>query len=235
MRQPDALVGVLADAMRKLSQGPTAEERAELASHGREAELRQLAQRRADERKARAACVEHLPITDADREAIADGTLEPTLALRAVQRWLEVKPSPWLVLIGGTGTGKTVAAAYAMAAAASRFQSSAYISATRLRPMLTRAVWDGDEMPREATAGLVVLDDLGAEKETDPEKFRAALCELLNTRQSMRTRTIITSNLTRQRLGDPSVYGARVVDRLNHLAQVVELRGDTMRRKVGGL
>lgn len=231
---PHEMSEVIAEAMRRLERGQTPEERAayeaERAERERVEHERARAYRAELERRQREAVVATLPLTDDDRRRIVSDELDETHALRVVKRWLEVRASPWLVLLGGTGTGKTVAACYAAAR-----ECGTYISATRLRPLLTRAVWDGEEMPREALSSLVVLDDIGAEREADADKFRAVLCELLNARQGMRTRMIITSNLTRSRLGDASLYGERVVDRLNHCARVVELKGATMRGKGGGL
>lgn len=229
--QPLDVASILAEATRALDDGSLQRvSDAERLERECEAKARQHERAREYERRVREQLVEPLPITDEDRAAIVADALEDTHALRLVRRWLEARPSPWLVLLGGTGTGKTVAAAWAIAHA-----HGAYISATQLRALMTRAVWDGDDLPDAARSRLLVLDDLGAEKETDPEKFQAALFELLNRRQSERTRTIITSNLSRSRLADRTRYGDRVVDRINHLAHVVELSGATLRRKTGSL
>ena len=66
------------------------------------------------------------------------GPLEATQALRGTQEWLST-PRPFLVLSGGTGTGKTVAAVWAMV---TRFSDSQFVRAARIGPHYER--WSSD-------------------------------------------------------------------------------------------
>lgn len=183
--------------------------------------------REAERRARRRAVVEGIPLTDADRDAIVGGALDDTFALRVVKKWLAATPTPALVLLGGVGTGKTVAGAYAAAEL-----GGVYLSSTDLRPRLTRAAWDGDRAPTPLHAGFLLLDDLGAEKDK-PDDFNPELYKLISARQGRKTRTVVTSNLTREQLA--ARYDARVIDRLNAMAHVIDVPGTSLRKKTGGL
>lgn len=172
--------------------------------------------------------VADLPITADDKAAIVEGALRDVPALAATKRWMKIQPSPWLVLLGGNGTGKSCAAAYALAELGGEF-----VTAMQVRPTMTRAVWEGAAMPSIVTTRFLVVDDLGTENEKDPESFVTTFFELLNRRQDRMT--IITSNLSKTRLAEPTRYGTRIVDRIKHNAHVLELRGESMRVNKGGL
>jgi DNA replication protein DnaC len=199
-----------------------------------EAEREQRARAR-HRREFRAAAVERMPVTEEDARRIIEDKLDDRHALRVVKRWLEAAPCPWLVLSGGTGTGKTVAAAYAAAEL-----GGMYVSAPELRPLFTRSAWDrgADRDRAEAlmTTRLLVIDDLGTEVD-EPEKFASELFKVLNARQ--RLRTIVTTNLSPERLLDPKRYTDRVVDRLEHMtttsagvSAIFALGGKSLRRKL---
>lgn len=208
---------------------------------------RQLAEERAEkqrlrtereqverERKYRAAFdlqMNGIPVIAEVRDDIYSGALDRTDAVRAVDEWLATK-TPFLVLRGGVGTGKTVASAYAIART-----FGAYVPARRLRSLVTRDTWDLDGGNRERgnydpfeASSLVVLDDLGAEAD-DAVKFNDALLELVEWRQVPGKRLIITTNLTRDRIRER--YDARFVDRLIESAKSHTLTGHSMRKPKG--
>lgn len=188
---------------------------------------------RARRRDIREAVVERVPIPAEDARAVVEGTLDNTFAIRATRRWLDTRPTPWLVLSGGVGSGKTLAAVYAAAEL-----GGAYITAPELVESFARAARERDE-PAVLRASLLVLDDLGTEDEK-PGAFASALFRLLSHRS--RRRTVITTNLPRERVLDPARYTLRVTERLEHLTTtrdgrslIVELGGRSLRRKVGAV
>jgi DNA replication protein DnaC len=183
----------------------------------------------------RRAAVERIPLPAEDIERLIADTVDVTPAMRAVKRWLDVSPTAWLVLSGGTGTGKTVAAAYAAAEL-----GGVYVTAKQLRPLVIKAMWSNEKHPAPPlahammTSKLLIIDDLGTEDD-DAEKFGSALFEVLNRRLALRT--IITTNLSPSDLLDPKRYGERVVDRIRHLtttsdgkSAALELGGKSLRR-----
>lgn len=164
-------------------------------------------------------------------EDIYDGRLRHTVGIRAVERWLSSPDAtPCLVLLGGTGSGKTVAALHAIR----RLQSARFVRAPELggavRPTMDERRLGQEELdPRRVK--LLVLDDLGAEQITP--RFEQSLFLSVDARQDIRRRTIITSNLGK---GDfRGRYDDRVIDRLNAIARVVALGGDSLRPKGAGL
>jgi hypothetical protein len=134
-----------------------------------------------------------------------------------------------LVLYGSTGRGKShaaVAAGYAAAAAGVhvRFTSQLdYLQA--LRP---GGVDDPAGFRRRHTeAGLLILDDLGAECEDASQFVRQEVCALLDARLRAGRRQIVTTNLEAPALA--GTFGDRIVSRLRDRAVVLKIRGGDRR------
>jgi DNA replication protein DnaC len=185
-------------------------------------------------------------------ESVYDRDEVDTEATRLAKAWL-ASDKPCLVLSGGVGTGKTVAALVAMREATGLWVPKAGATtgwvdgvlchfAHRVSPIirahkLAAAVdpWkherDAGIEPYELTDRFLVLDDLGAEM--DEARFHQALFAVVDGRQSPRTRTLITTNLRREELRPK--YGDRIADRLNAMAKVVQLKGASMRDRGAGL
>lgn len=184
---------------------------------------------RARLREIREAVVEHIPIPVEDARAIVDGKLNETRAVRVARKWLDTRPTPWLVLSGGVGCGKTLAAVYAAAEL-----GGMYITAPELVECFARAAREKTEAAILRTPMLIV-DDLGTEDDK-PATFASALFRLMSHRN--RRRTVFTTNLTRERLLDPERYTLRFAERLEHMTTtadgrslIVELGGKSLRRK----
>ena len=173
---------------------------------------------------------------------------KPTDALLAVRSFLESRARV-LVLCGGVGTGKSIAAAEAFVAPIRKVLAQrvavgdhewekrvtvvggTWVSA----PKLPRAVdpWryelDAGHEPIDPSRGVSVLDDLGTEG--DGQRFQEALATYIDARMNA-PKTIITTNLAKKDIRGR--YGDRIADRLNHVGACVELKGTSMRRKGAG-
>lgn len=174
-----------------------------------------------------------VPITDHDRtreevaRAIARGHLEDTRALRGVRWWHEDPRgirTLTLVLLGPVGTGKTYAAAWAIAGNA----SAAYVKARELC-RLYRSEWgpEREAWERLLRVDLLVVDELGTERELD--LARAAWCEALDERHAAGLRTLGLGNL--DRAGFEARCEARALSRLEQRGIVVELNDTHDRRR----
>ena len=156
------------------------------------------------------------------------GPLEATQALRGTQEWLST-PRPFLVLSGGTGTGKTVAAVWAMV---TRFSDSQFVRAARIGPHYER--WSSDREdkiePLDIDAGLLIVDDLGMESLED-RRSMLALEAIANDRQIPERRTIFTTNLDLDGIRHRYGHDSRFISRLTQGATVVTLSGSDMRRR----
>lgn len=165
-------------------------------------------------------------LTPAVYAALIDDTLDETRAIGSTRRWLE-SDRPVLILSGGTGVGKTVAAAHAMA----RAVRSQFVRAVQVGAHWER--WSSDResniAPLDLAVPLLVIDDLGQESLEDRRTI-CALEEIFDARKTPRTRTIVTTNLDKK--GIESRYRSeRINSRLSECATIAMLQGDDMRRR----
>ncbi|XTZ13945.1 hypothetical protein ACQSSU_20825 [Micromonospora echinospora] len=176
-----------------------------------------------------------------------------------IAAWLADPDGRTAIFAGRTGSGKTQAA-YATAAEAARRGA-----ATRLRSgevvtkqLLVRAwtmhgylaqlrpegskhkVWEIRD--RAWTAELLILDDLGAEMDTEAREFvRRELLELIEYRINARLRTIFTTNLRARDVqtgntvvpGLESMLGDRLFSRIQDRATAFTFLGPDRRRLAG--
>lgn len=174
-----------------------------------------------------------------DRARILADDLHPTTALTAVRRWLvgamrtKDPGVNMLVLVGGMGTGKTLAAGHAISRNGGLYATVETYLRDYERWLRDRSYDDksAPSMWRYKRAHLVVLDELGTE--TDAALMTRAFERLIDSRQSRRRElTLIISNLSRDDFVSrirSGVYGARTYDRMKRDARVIECRGDSMR------
>lgn len=175
-----------------------------------------------------------------------------TEATKLVGPWLG-SDMPCLVLSGGVGAGKTVAAVVALrehvgltiprARGRNEWNGCAeqwipanpcpIVRASRLAAAVDpwKHERDAGAEPFDLSIPFLCIDDLGAE--LDEPRFHQALFAAIDARQSPKTRTIITTNLRREEIRPR--YGDRIADRLNAIAKVVQLRSASLRRQGAGL
>lgn len=181
-------------------------------------------------------CERHIPARFADATVdvpeIADWVRVLIEIVRVERRTVpRVVSGPSLLLVGGTGTGKTYAAYAALRALAVSGAGCSWLHTTaadlygQLRPR--PRVDSEDEFDRYARIGLLVLDDFGAAKGT--EWNEEINYRLINYRYEHRKPTLITTNVPPKQL--PTALGERVASRLAEMADRVVLRGTDRRIK----
>ena len=142
----------------------------------------------------------------------------------------QITTGPSLLVLGGTGTGKTYQAYGAVRALSVCGAKCAWVVTTaadfyaKLRPR--HGVDSEAEFERYADAALLVLDDLGAAKGT--EWNEEINYRLINHRYEHELPTLITSNVPPPEL--KNVLGERVASRLTEMADRVALKGVDRRR-----
>lgn len=186
-----------------------------------------------------------------DVHRVIRNELTDSKALVTVREWHRDRKRPWLLLCGGTGTGKTLAAAWYLrqlyrealehrwprrgqhydydVGRLLRSQPRAVRGstlATRLRPWSHERTPHDDPHPHR----YVVLDDLGTERLDDP-RFAEALADFVEARLDLPT--LVTTNLPRKDIRKR--YGDRIADRWNHVAHAIEINDRSMRRTGAGL
>lgn len=155
---------------------------------------------------------------------------EDTEALQVVKRWLEAPDKHWLALCGSPGTGKSVAATWAVRHVILAGETAAF---RRVAEVAKLSGFEAGAAEMEHLKGvcLLVLDDFGAELLTD--YARSQLFELLDARHEAYGRTILTSNLQWMGAGGMAErLGERLVDRIAQCGTRQQLAAvKSMRRK----
>lgn len=131
-------------------------------------------------------------LPDATRVAVLGGKLTEFEPLKVTRKWLASKTRPaCLILAGSTGTGKTVAAADAIAQLGGLFVSARECEAAFASMFGAEAEYQ----KKLLTACLLVVDDLGTER--DKDRMSDALTLILSRRASAsRHPTILTANMS---------------------------------------
>lgn len=182
---------------------------------------------------------EHLARCGVPR-SLVPSILEP----RETPSLLAVRATNWctLVLSGGVGCGKTVAACWALGQYWTenrvflrqpgdlpvdyRWRGGVFAP---LSDFVNRSLWDDEDRDfraRVASTSTLVLDDVGVERGDGA----AALFSLLSSRSSEERRTILTTNLPPQAFSDR--YGARVLSRLLGVGgRIINVHGPDLRAK----
>lgn len=178
----------------------------------------------------------------------------PTLALRAVQKWVGMWTGPAapvtrpvLILAGPTGVGKTMAAGWCVSEVGARYVRFPELIQDH-RAFARREGMDDMERQRATFRRkyggqmFVILDEVGIEKESEREDAREALHYFFEIRQKWSQRTLVLTNKSNAELVErfrTDVYDKRTLDRLKRLLVTtehdpdllaVDLKGESMRR-----
>ncbi len=164
-------------------------------------------------------------LPDEDFRRVVEGRVD-SKAGNVVRRWLDTD-RPILVLLGGPGTGKTVAAASLVADHGGRIAfAPELVRAFRARD--TGGFREKDRAEQYVFEALrcstLVVDDIG----TAPEAEQAMLFQIVDQRRGSSVRTILTGNLTTQTM--TANFDARTLSRLRQSAFVFDLGTEDMRR-----
>jgi chromosomal replication initiation ATPase DnaA len=145
---------------------------------------------RREQRKKNLESAPELELTDVMREALVlEVALEHTPSYDDARHWASGHPKPWLILGGGTGCGKSVAAAWILSQL-----GGIWMSAERIVRIFSAKFGDQyEEQELLRSCRLLFIDDIGTER--DPLVMLSALIELMEARKSQRRRTVVTTNL----------------------------------------
>ena len=142
--------------------------------------------------------------------------------LRYLDRWEQVRErNIGLLLWGDVGTGKSTSAAYVAQELENR-------RVPCLMTNLSRLVNAGFEMPSLNCFDLLVLDDLGAERQTDYmlERMHAIVDERVCARKPL----IVTTNLTVDEMRNPAELAyRRMFDRILSVCVPIQFKGESRR------
>ena len=161
-----------------------------------------------------------------------DGATE-TAAIGHVRSFLNdysLGTSNIMVLAGGVGVGKTVAATWAMVHLPMNTHSSYGTRRFRhISQLCEIGLYGGDEAKRERDilkgGRMLVLDDVGTEHMT--ETFQTMFDGLINARYEDDGATIITTNLSSETFRER--YGVRIYDRLRGRGAWFEISHESLR------
>lgn len=157
---------------------------------------------------------------------------DPKIA-RMVSEWWVAPRSPWLLLTGDLGVGKTGLAISVAKQALAGGKQALYRPFVELLSDIratfkTRDASEPDEADLVRAckgADLLVLDDVGAERATGWAQER--LFEILNHRYNERRRTLLTTNLGPDELEEH--VGDRILSRINGMAYIANIVGPNLR------
>lgn len=144
-------------------------------------------------------------------------------SVQAVRSWIG-SDRRGLLLRGGVGAGKSLAAA--VAARELAVSSGRVVSWHRPNDFVSAVLHAYDANAPKLGEGLVVIDDVGRETKAD---FCEALCAFIDDKSA---RFVITTNLKKEDFR--ARYDERLVDRLNDCARAVTVKSASMRKKDGG-
>jgi DNA replication protein DnaC len=160
-----------------------------------------------------------------DRDRLIRDHLGDTPALLHTRAWLATPPatrSPILVLSGPTGRGKTMSAGWVIGVEGGLY----YPVEELVRALSDRRTHRAETL---VSARLIVLDDIGREEDSDVDRVRAGLVEIVDRRRSGRFLTLITTNLNGKAFA--SRYAdARLLSRLAQSSRWEADGGPDMRR-----
>lgn len=141
----------------------------------------------------------------------------------------EIKDGDGYWFVGAVGTGKTWQAVATLKKFVLNIQGTGlFVTVPDLLEEIRRGYSDrqqGDFLDRVCSIGLLVLDDLGVEKQT--EWVSEKLYQIINGRYNAMLPTVVTSNLSVESVEE--LLGQRLISRLLGCCEVIALEGDDKR------
>lgn len=200
---------------------PDREERYEALLAEQDALETAVAADRARRESLRAWGEKHLPRRVA--KVLEAGADESIRAMEVAKRWLE-SPKPWLVLLGSSGQGKSIAAAWALRRCAEKGAAVAWAQADSLA--VSAGGFGGEERAaRLRQVDVLVMDDIGTEHAS--EFSRSVMRGILQARHEDLLRTIVTSNQAGAEFRE--TVGVRLARRMRDECVAVELTGEPLK------
>lgn len=181
--------------------------------------------KRARERAVKAACIP-------ERVAKMLGSTVETDAVAKVREFMS-SPRTLLVLAGGTGCGKTVAAcvgldSWVLVEGGTLRRAGRFAKAIDL---VRAGTFDGEFWDELTDASVLVIDDLGTEPLDEKGWALANLAALIDQRYDACRKTILTTNLDVSRFKARYCNdGGRFADRIREAGSFVEFDGASLRR-----
>lgn len=163
-----------------------------------------------------------------DRLVEAVANLRDSQAVATVRRW-QTSGKCWCVLMGSTGTGKSVAAALALRDAFAAGESVAWVQSADF----ARVAGGFDGLAaRLAAVDVLAVDDFGTEHLSD--FAMSVLFGVLSARHEAKRRTVLTTNLRGQAFA--ARLGERLADRIRGECVTADLVGASLRdvKREGG-
>lgn len=155
--------------------------------------------------------------------------------LQAVKEFMANESQWCLVLAGGKGTRKTGSACWALTQGEGMFFEAP--------DLLGIAIENKPKFERITKARLVVIDDLGTERQDDKGVWLGTFADLWNKLYAADAKVIVTGNLFPKDVYDPKdptklqwpgfarIYGERVADRFREGGWWRQIKGESIRRK----
>lgn len=185
------------------------------------------AERVGDARRARQSLLDswNAPVTSGDRalliaDKLKDG--DEWVSYAHVREWL-AGDKPWLLLLGTTGRGKTLAALWA----AMKLRGK-YVGAREFERIVSARYGDEvDDTRSLMNCHMLVIDDAGRER--DAAAMTSALLDMVDHRRG-RQRSILIANMTPKRFKE-TYPDERLHSRLAECADICKDAGVDMRRQ----
>jgi DNA replication protein DnaC len=211
------------ERMRAIWESP--EGKARMEENQRKWRAQEEASRIAEERRAEAQRNADLRVTLPPylRAAVLDESLEETGAVATAREWLS-SDKRLLLLRGGVGVGKSVAAAVV---AKEMIFTGKSVSWHRPNGFVSAVMHSYDASAPSLGDDLVVVDDLGRDTKSD---FDEAMCAFIDDRD---TRILLTTNLSKEAFRER--YDIRLIDRMGAIGVGVTLKGESRRTRGVGI
>ena len=166
-----------------------------------------------------------------DKDDSADSIISKAMR-KYVDNFSDMKKNgKGLILYGDVGTGKTFYAACVANAVIEKGYSALMTNFAEIINAMQEK-FDGKQayMSRLAEYGLLVIDDLGIERETS--FMREQVYNIIDTRYRSGNPLIITTNLSLQEMmSDTDISKKRIYDRILEMCLPVEVKGKSRRTK----